>query len=259
MKRKKPLQGLNVVFIGAGNVADHLSALFAEAGATMVQTVRKSTKTAGKKFSKSSITDIKKLKRDADLYVLAVPDDAIAGVVKSMPALKGTVVHTSGTIGMDALKKFASRGVFYPLQSFSKEHAVTITDFPICIEGSSKQVVEALMECAGGINKNAYVLDSAQREVVHLAAVFANNFSNHMFAIADDILAHSNISFDLVRPLILETAFKAMDMIPADAQTGPAFRGDKKIVKHHAEMLKSDDDIAKLYKQLSKSISRSSD
>jgi predicted short-subunit dehydrogenase-like oxidoreductase (DUF2520 family) len=173
-----------------------------------------------------------------------------------MPVLKGTVVHTSGSVAMSTLKKFASHGVFWPLQSFSQSRPVTITAYPICLEGSSKEVVEALMECAGGINKNAYVLSSEQREIVHLAAVFANNFSNHMFTVADDLLKKNKLTFDLVRPLILETAFKAMDMTPAEAQTGPAIRGDKKTIAHHEKMLKSNASLEKMYKRLTKSIAK---
>lgn len=258
MKKKKPLQGLNVVFIGAGNVAHHLSTSFSEAGATILQTVRKNARGEKKPFGKSSITDLKKIKRDADLYFLAVPDDSIAAVVKAMPTVKGTVVHTSGSVPMDALKKFKSHGVFYPLQSFSASRPVTISAYPICIEGSSLQVTEDLMECAGGISKNAYLLNSAQREVVHLAAVFANNFSNHMFTIAEGILKNNKLTFDLVRPLILETAFKAMDMNPVEAQTGPAKRGDKKTIARHEEMLKKDASAQKLYAKLTKSIAKHS-
>lgn len=255
-KKKKPLQGLNVVFIGAGNVAHHLSTAFADAGATISQTVRKTAKGTTKPFGKSSITDLKKIKRDADIYVIAVPDDSIAAVAKAMPAVKGTVVHTSGSVTMDVLKKFKSHGVFYPLQTFSKTRAVTITAYPICIEGSSDQVTEDLMECAGGISKNAYLLNSAQREIVHLAAVFANNFSNHMFTIADDILKKNKLSVELIRPLIIETAFKVMDHTPEDAQTGPAIRGDKKTLLRHEEMLKKDAPNQKMYKKITKSITR---
>lgn len=251
-KNKKPLQGLQVVFIGAGNVATHLSAEFTNAGASIIQTVRKTKADAKKKFSKTSIIDITKVKKDADMYVICVPDDAIAAVAKAMPDVKGTVVHTSGSIPMSALKKFKAHGVFYPLQSFSKETKVTVNAYAICIEASNKQVVEDLMECAGGISKNAYLLNSDQREVVHLAAVFANNFSNHMCSIAKDILDEENLPFEILKPLILETAFKIVDIDPRDAQTGPAVRSDKKTIARHEKMLETD--TAKLYKILSKDI-----
>lgn len=251
-KKKKPLQGLQVVFIGAGNVATHLSAEFTNAGANIIQTVRKTAEAPKKKFSKTSISDFKKIKKDADVYVICVPDDAIAAVVKAMPDVKGTVVHTSGSVPMSALKKFKAHGVFYPLQSFSKEMKVTVNAYAICIEASSKQVAEDLMECAGGISKNAYLLNSKQREIVHLAAVFANNFSNHMFVIAKDILDEEQLPFEILKPLILETAFKIVDVDPKDAQTGPAVRGDKKTITRHETMLKSS--TAKLYRKLSKDI-----
>jgi len=251
-KKKKTLQGLQVVFIGAGNVATHLSAEFTNAGASIIQNVRKSAASEKKKFAKTSISDVKKLKKDSDLYVICVPDDAIAAVAKSMPDVKGTVVHTSGSVPMSVLRKFKSHGVFYPLQSFTKDKKVTVNAYAICIEASTKQVAEDLMECAGGISKNAYLLTSKQREVVHLAAVFANNFSNHMFAIAKEILDEEKLPFEILKPLILETAFKIIDVDPKDAQTGPAVRGDKKTLARHETMLKSN--TAKLYRKLSKDI-----
>ena len=250
-KKRKPLSGLQVVFIGAGNVATHLSKELADAGADIVQTIRKSV---GKKFTKTTLNDFKKINTDADLYFVCVPDDAIATVAKSIPAVKGTVVHTSGSVPMSALKKFKNHGVFYPLQTFSKDRKVTVSAYAICIEGSSKQVTEDLMECAGGISKNAYVLDSKQREQVHLAAVFANNFSNHMFVIAEQLLKSKQLPLELIKPLILEGAFKLVDSDAKSAQTGPAIRGDQKTMKRHLEMLKSDEELAKLYKKISKLI-----
>jgi predicted short-subunit dehydrogenase-like oxidoreductase (DUF2520 family) len=254
MKKRKPLAGFQVVFIGAGNVASHLSSEFANAGADIVQTIRKSTAAAGKKFPKTTLADIKKIDKKADMYVICVPDDSIAEVVKSMPPVKGVVVHTSGSVPMNALKKFPSHGVFYPLQSFSKDQKVTVNAYAICIEASSQKVAEELMEYAGGISKNAYVLDSKQRETVHLAAVFANNFSNHMFVIAEQILNGKKLPFEILKPLILETAFKLVDSDAKSAQTGPAKRGDEKTMKRHLEMLKGEADLAKLYKKLSKQI-----
>lgn len=254
MKKRKPLSGLQVVFIGAGNVATHLSQEFTAAGAEIIQTLRKSKAANGKKFTSTTIGDFKKMKSGADLYVIAVPDDQVASVVKAMPAVKGIVVHTSGSVHMTALKKFPSHGVFYPLQTFTRGKKLTVNAYPICIEGSSKQVTEDLMECAGGISKNAYLLNSKQREHAHLAAVFANNFSNHLYAMAAELLSESKLPFELVRPLILETAFKVMELQPAEAQTGPAKRGDAKTMKRHLELLKNHPSLSKLYKKISKSI-----
>lgn len=254
MKKRKPLSGLQVVFVGAGNVASHLSEEFTAAGASIAQVYRKS-KTA-KKFTRTTSDDFSKMNRDADLYVIAVPDDQIAAVAKVMPPVNGIVVHTSGSMHMVALKKFKLHGVFYPLQTFTKGKKLTVNAYPVCIEGSSKQVTEDLMECAGGISKNAYLLNSKQREHAHLAAVFANNFSNHLYTLSAELLAESKLPFDLVRPLILETAFKAMDISPEDAQTGPAKRGDAKTMKRHMAMLKTHPAFARLYKKLSKSIEK---
>lgn len=254
MAKHKPLSGLRVVFIGAGNVGTHLAEEFLNAGATIVQTLRKSKKAADKKFTRTASTDLKKIKSDADIYIIAVPDDSIASVAKAMPIVKGIVVHTSGSVNSAVLKRHKKRGVFYPLQTFTKGKMITVNSYAICIEGSSEQVIEDLMECAGGISKNAYVLNSQQREQVHLAAVFANNFSNHLFAIAAKILAVNQLPYELLKPLILETAFKVMDTDPQSAQTGPAKRNDKKTMSRHLAMLKNDAALSKIYKKLSKHI-----
>lgn len=251
---RRALSGLQVVFIGAGNVGTHLAQEFLDAGASIVQTFRKSKKAAGKKFTRTTSVDLKKINPDADIYIIAVPDDSIAAVAKAMPLVKGIVVHTSGSVPITALKRHKKHGVFYPLQSFTKGKPVTVNAYAVCIEGSSPQVVEDLMECAGGISKNAYVLNSAQREHVHLAAVFANNFSNHLFAVAEKILAGNKLPFELIKPLILETAFKVMDTDPKTAQTGPAKRNDKKTMARHLAMLKDDASLTKLYRKLSKHI-----
>lgn len=251
-KKRKPLAGYQVVMIGAGNVATHLSAELENAGAEIIQTIRKTAELTEKKFAKTVQADMKHIKKGADLYIICVPDDSIATVAKEMPVVKGTVVHTSGSVAMSVLKKFKKHGVLYPLQSFTKDQKVTVNAYAICIEASSKAVAEELMECAGGISKNAYMLDSKQREIVHLAAVFANNFSNHMFVIAKDILDEEKLPFEILKPLILETAFKIVDVDPKEAQTGPAIRGDKKTIAHHETLLKSK--TAKLYKKLSKDI-----
>jgi predicted short-subunit dehydrogenase-like oxidoreductase (DUF2520 family) len=253
-KKRKPLTGFRVVMIGAGNVATHLSAEFENAGAEIVQTIRRTAEQTGKKFSKTVQADIKNIRKDADLYVICVPDDSIAAVAKAMPVVKGDVVHTSGSVPMNVLKKFRSHGVFYPLQSFSKDKKVTVNAYAICIEASSKQVAEDLMELAGGISKNAYLFDSKQREVVHLAAVFANNFSNHMFSIAEGILQSKKLPLEVLKPLILEGAFKLVDSDAKTAQTGPAKRGDTKTMKRHLEMLKNNEELSKLYKRISKQI-----
>lgn len=253
MKKRKPLKGLQVVFIGAGNVATHLSEEFKTAGADIAQTVR-SKKGASAKKTTGVTGDLKKIRRDADVYIIAVPDDQIAAVAKALPAVEGIVAHTSGSVPMSVLSRFKNHGVFYPLQSFTKGKKVTVNAYAVCIEGSSKQVVEDLMECAGGISKNAYLLNSEERERVHLAAVFANNFSNRMFAVAAKILEEQKLPFELVRPLILETAFKVMDNDPESAQTGPAKRNDEKTMARHLDMLKKDASLAKLYKKVSKQI-----
>jgi predicted short-subunit dehydrogenase-like oxidoreductase (DUF2520 family) len=244
MKKRKPLEGITVVFIGAGNAGSHLEVAFRKAGASIPQIVRRT--------AKGMFTN--KFNAEADIYIIAVPDDAIGEVVKSMPDVEGIVAHTSGSVDMNVLKRFKRYGVFYPLQSLSKGRISTINAFPICIEGNSEEVTEELMECAGGISKHAYVLNSEERATVHLAAVFANNFSNHMFAVANEILSKKKLPFDLLKPLILETAFKVAEMEPQKAQTGPALRGDRKTIAKHKKQLTGNKNAAAIYKTVTEGI-----
>ena len=245
MKKRKPLEGITVVFIGAGNAGTHLADAFRKAGASIPQIVRRT--------EKGLFTN--KFNAEADIYIIAVPDDAIADVVKTMPKVEGIVAHTSGSVSLDALKRFKKHVVFYPIQSLSKKRTLTINAFPICIEGNTDEVAEELMECAGGISKHAYILNSEERMNVHLAAVFANNFSNHMFVVADEILAKNNLPFDLLKPLILETAFKVTEMTPAQAQTGPAMRNDKKTIAKHKKLLTGNKKAAAIYTTVTDGIS----
>ncbi|MDD3510904.1 MAG: DUF2520 domain-containing protein [Fermentimonas sp.] len=253
---------MKIVFIGSGNLATHLSVALKKSGNDIVQIFSKSIENAkllASKLDAEPVDNIKSIRSEADLYIFSVKDDALLEVVKSMPLTGGIWVHTSGSLPLNLLSanKSEGYGVFYPLQTFSKSREVDFRSIPIFIEGESYHTQNILEETAKSISGNVRVLDSDNRCYLHLAAVFANNFSNHMYLLAAEILNHHDIPFDVLKPLIRETAAKVMEMDPKSAQTGPAIRYDEKIIQKHIDLIK-DSDTKEIYKLLSKSINKHS-
>lgn len=250
--------GRSAVLIGAGNVAAHLAPALQEAGFTISQVFSAQGKSAAalaKKTGAKAVRQLSALQPEATLYLIAVKDDAIGSLAKKLKIKKGLVVHTSGSVALDVLKPAGQpHGVLYPLQSLSKKRALDMQQVPLCIEASDKKTLKALKEIAQQLSQHVYPLDSKQRRAAHLAAIFANNFTNHFYAIAAELLSENKLPFDLLRPLILETAMKALDMPPAEAQTGPALRHDKQVMKRHLELLKKHPRWAELYALASKDI-----
>jgi predicted short-subunit dehydrogenase-like oxidoreductase (DUF2520 family) len=255
------LQRLKVILIGSGNVAMHLGQALLEADVEIVQVYSQHiahAKTLAKKLKAKAISSISKIKADGALIILAIKDDAIAGVVKKLKVSDGIVVHTSGSISIDVLKKFHQHGIIYPLQTFSKNRKVDFRNIPVCIEGSDVSTLLSLSNIAETISDCVYHLDSKQREEVHLAAVFANNFTNHLYALSEEILQKNKLPFDLLRPLILETAEKVQSLSPLEAQTGPALRKDQSVMKKHLALLKKHPQLKKIYSEISAGISKKS-
>lgn len=229
---------IKVILFGSGNVAYHLAKAFQlTKSVDLVQQYRRDSKNDhlfDHEIPKSgSLKDILK----ADIYILAINDDHIAEFSKKMQIKEGLVVHTSGSVSMDKLKCTAHKGIFYPLQTFSKNQKMDYTTIPFCLETEYKNDMKILKELALSVSENVYEINSAQREKLHIAAVFANNFSNHMFKIAKDICDEHQISFDLLHPLILSTANKLSFTDPENAQTGPAKRNDQKVIQKHIDQL----------------------
>jgi predicted short-subunit dehydrogenase-like oxidoreductase (DUF2520 family) len=254
---KEVKQTTNIILIGAGNVATQLGIALHDAGYRISQVYSRSKSSAtllSKKLKASPVTDLKKLDTDAAIYIIAVKDDAIESIAKQLKLKDKILVHTSGSVSMDVLKKASKNyGVFYPLQTFTKNKKVDFKSVPVCIEGNNKATATTLQYFAKSISSNVQIINSEHRKVIHLAAVFACNFSNHMYAIADEILKKNKLSLDILKPLIAETADKIKDTSPVKAQTGPAVRGDKKTMEKHLKML-GDKKLKEMYKIISKSI-----
>ncbi len=250
----------NIVMIGSGNLATQLAKAFHRKGKNILQVVSRRREAAGLLAGLTGakpVTDLQQLSRDADLYIIAVSDDAIPEIAKAVSLPDRLVVHTSGSVDQEVLKQVSDRyGVFYPLQTFSKTRDIDFSDIPVCIEASDEQCFDQLAALAGEISDDVRKVNSMQRQAIHLAAVFASNFTNYMYRCAEDILKSENIPFDIIRPLIRETAKKAGQQSPALTQTGPAVRNDRRIIEKHLQLLKNDPGKRELYAIISELIAR---
>jgi len=246
---------ISILILGTGNLGKHLFDVFmVQNGVEIIQVYGRS-KNAFSYFNPTNTTsDLVNIK-EADIYIVAISDDAISEVSKFLVAKKGLIVHTSGSIPMNILPNKHRRGVFYPLQTFTVNRKVNFKEIPICIEAENKADYELLNELGSTISDKVIQLDSDQRKALHLAAVFANNFTNHMYHIAQEICVQNDAPFELLLPLINETANKIQDLSPFVAQTGPARRNDKGTLEKQLAQLKNKKH-RKIYSLLSKSIQK---
>jgi predicted short-subunit dehydrogenase-like oxidoreductase (DUF2520 family) len=247
-----------VVMIGAGNLATQLSLALHENGIEILQVYSRTVESAGAlalMVNASFTNSIKDIKREADLYIFALSDKALQPMLDELPVPIGRVVHTAGSIPAEVFENYAENyGVFYPLQTFSKERKVDFSNIPICIESNNMEFQEDLIELAKRISKSVHVINSDQRKQLHLAAVFTCNFTNHMYCIGQKLLQEKDVDFELLKPLIAETAQKALQLDPMSAQTGPAVRFDEEIMSSHEKALKNTPVFQKLYRFVSESI-----
>ncbi len=247
---------MNIFVIGSGNVATHLSIALIKAGHNIIGVCgRQPAHTAelAKKLNTKSFDNISIIPTDADVYLISISDDNIADVATQMPDVEGIVAHTAGSVPMSALARFGNHGVLYPLQSFSKSRAIDMSRVPLCIEGSDRNTAGTLTALARTLSYDVRPMTTEQRAHLHLAAVFASNFANCMYAEAENILKESNIPFDIMRELIAETATKATELGPTAAQTGPARRCDTTVMNRQMQSL-TDCELQKLYSFVSERI-----
>ena len=246
---------IKVVIIGGGNVASHLYQSFSRAKQLDVIQVynRNPDHLDFVEDPEKRTSDLKKLKQ-ADLYLIAIKDEAIEELVQNLQISSGLIAHTSGSQDMNVLSDFENYGVFYPLQTFSKNKEVNFQEVPLCLEANSEANLQFLKKIAELVSDNCYEVNSEQRRALHVSAVFVNNFSNHLFALADDYCRKNNLPFEILRPLIKETFTKIETLDPYSAQTGPALRDDKETIDAHLELL--DEDRKKIYTILTESIQK---
>ena len=228
--------------VGRGNVGTHLE---------------RALGSKGWEVTSVNSRNLEGMKGDEDVLIISVSDDALSRVCgrikETFPGFKGIVAHTAGSVDAAVLSPyFASYGVFYPLQAFSKkDSSIDFSLIPIFVESPDEEVLNTLEKLADSLTTEVYVLSSADRKRLHIASVFACNFSNALYSIANDLLKESNLPFTVLLPLIRQTVRKLDTLSPAQAQTGPAVRGDKKIISNHLEALSAESMEKEIYELIS--------
>ncbi|WP_138434174.1 Rossmann-like and DUF2520 domain-containing protein [Winogradskyella algicola] len=247
---------ITVTILGAGNVASHLYKAFKNAKDVTVKQWYNRTYSDISSYANEvdTIDDLSQLE-GADIYIMAVSDDSIASLSRALPFENRLVAHTSGSVSIHDLDKKNQRAVFYPLQTFSKDAELDFNEIPICIEVTEKANLQFMKDLAETMGCKSYKINTEQRQTLHLSAVFINNFTNQLYRIAHEISDAKSINFDILKPLILETARKVQDMSPYMAQTGPAKRNDKKTIKRHLKQLENEEHKA-IYELLTASIKK---
>ncbi len=250
---------MEIVLIGSGNVATHLGKALKGAGHQIKQVYSRelaNARSLALPLDADPIAALEAVDLDADLYVICVTDRAIGEVIGQLPStLKGIVVHTSGSTALDVFSQTEfAYGVLYPLQTFSKVKSVDFKQIPIAVEGQSAAIEGKLIEIAEGLTDRSFSCDSKQRLALHVSAVFACNFANFLYSVSETILQENKLSYDLIKPLIWETAQKAMVFSPKEVQTGPAVRADHLIMSKHHDFLKENAELAALYEEMSRLI-----
>lgn len=247
---------MKAVMIGAGNVATNLVRALSATGIEVVQVYSHTLAHAREladTVNAGATDDLSALEMGADIYIISVKDDAIVNVVSSIPDNGALWVHTSGSIPMTVFEGRRQRyGVFYPMQSFSKQIATDFTEVPFFIEAVNDGVALEIGALAQRLSQRVFHATSEQRRRLHIAAVFACNFANHLWTLADDVLRDAELPFDVMLPLISTTVDKLKRLSPAESQTGPAMRRDHRVMQSHMAML--DKDKALIYKTLSDNI-----
>ncbi len=247
---------IKVTILGNGNLATHLTRVFLKKKKIdLVQVYSRNLEKIEYLSKKVSITNELLTLKDADIYIIAISDNSISEFSSQLNLKDKLVVHTSGSIPMNVLKGNFSQGVFYPLQTFTKGKKIKFKSIPICIEATNKKHLNLLEKLAREISYDVRPITSDEREKLHIAAVFVNNFVNHMYHIANNICHENTLPFDILFPLIKETARKIESISPINAQTGPAKRNDSKTIEKHLDQLNSDQ--KEIYKTITNSITNS--
>lgn len=250
----------SAVILGAGNVAWHLSHSLSSIGVKITQVYNR-TPEKGRILAESvgaGFTDrIDDIDRNAGLTILSISDDAISDVAASLGFLRsGVLVHTAGSVPMEVLSAHAANyGVIYPLMTFTKDRTLNFSRIPVLLEGNNNDVYEVLRSLSLKLSDQVYEVSSPHRMMIHIAAVISSNFSNHLLWLSEKILNDAGLPLNLLKPLMDETISKAVEMGPDKAQTGPAIRGNIKVLEKHLQMLEKYPDIRDIYNIMSAGIS----
>lgn len=253
-----------IVILGAGNVATHLTKALIKEGFDVRQVFSRTIQSARELGIKTGVhftNNLAELYKEADIYIFALSDTAIEKLASRIEFEHDPLLlHTAGSVSIDVLKNSSKNyGVLYPLQTFSKARELDFKKVPLCVDANTKHNLKEVSYIANTLSDNSRVMGEDERKKIHLAAVFACNFTNYMYAQAEDILKQDDIDFSIIKPLIEETAAKVQDLSPAKAQTGPAIRNDKATMNKHKELLDNFNELKKMYTFISNNISKLKD
>ena len=250
-----------ISFIGSGNLAWHLAPALDNAGFVVKEVHSRNPNHAAELTGRLYQAEVKATldfsTSDSSIFIIATTDDAIESIAQEIILPEDAfLIHTSGSQPLNTLQFAATSntGVFYPLQTFTKSKKVDFKDTPIFVESNNLETEQLLMLLAKAISNKASKIGSEERKALHVAAVFASNFTNHMLTLSKKILEQNSLSFDLMKPLVLETIQKSISLGPENIQTGPAKRGDLEILDKHIEFLQEDATLTEIYKLVSQHI-----
>jgi predicted short-subunit dehydrogenase-like oxidoreductase (DUF2520 family) len=250
---------MDIVFVGAGRLATNLARALHDKGHTIVSVYSRTMDAArclADAVGAEPADSVEALPLDADVFILAVSDAALPVLIPQLSSHSRDAIflHTAGSVPMSVFGDHPHHGVFYPMQTFSKERRVDFTHLPVFLEACDDLTMTTARSLAASVTDNIHLLDSDRRRYLHLAAVFANNFANHCFTLAARQLEQHGMSFDVMLPLVAETAEKVKTMHPRQAQTGPAVRYDKDVIGRQSDLLRDDPLTQQIYNLMSKSI-----
>lgn len=245
----------NITFLGAGGVACSLAPALKKAGCVISQVysrTKKSAEALASVVGAEPVTKLDLIRNGADFYIYCLKDDALDSVLShKLPFSSGMHIHTSGSIPINVFKKhFQSYGCLYPFQTFSRSRVVDLSTTPFFLEANDSISTAKIQILANAISDQIYSLSSKNRPYLHVAGVLANNFTNALFIIAEDLLKRAKLPVNVIEPIIEETVAKAMAIGPKAAQTGPAQRGDTGVIDTHLELLKGDPEYQAVYRML---------
>lgn len=251
-------KNLKIGIIGSGNVAFHFASAYSKLPAINLKGIysrnKQTAQTLAKETNTTYFDDLHTFSNQVDVIIICASDDSISKIANQLKLQNQIVAHTSGVVSMQVLNVASKNyGSFYPLQTFTKQRQVNLNQVPFLIDASNENTKTVLLELACVLSNFVVEVADEKRRKLHIAAVIVNNFSNHLFTLAKDYTDKLQIDFDLLKPLIQETALKVLEQNPKEIQTGPAKRNDEKTIKEHLDMLE-DEKLEELYRWFTKSI-----
>ncbi|MCS5490564.1 Rossmann-like and DUF2520 domain-containing protein [Algoriphagus limi] len=250
-----------IAFLGAGNVAWHLAPALENAGHQITEVYSRNIdhakRVTERLYTANPKDDLDFSESEAQIFILAVKDDAIPEVADAVILPDESIlVHTSGSLPLDILNYSSATytGIFYPLQSFTAGQKMDISEVSFLLESDDQEILKILKKLAKSLSHHIYTVRSKDRKAVHIAAVFASNFTNHMIRIAEELMQRQGLDFEMLKPLIVETISKSLQIGAKKAQTGPAIREDYETLEEHHRFLNYNEQLAEIYRQISQDI-----